>query len=93
MDELSSINHELMAMIKPKINQTDSSFDLWFDGFELLAINEHVAKFSTPSMLKKSVITTKYKSLIAEEMEEMKRVRNKLMVMHWKARRNRPYPI
>ncbi|XP_005641666.1 transcription elongation factor A protein-like 1 isoform X1 [Canis lupus baileyi] len=30
---------------------------------------------------------------VAEEMEEMKRVRNKLMVMHWKARRNRPYPI
>lgn len=30
---------------------------------------------------------------VAEEMEEMKRVRNKLMIMHWKARRNRPYPI
>nr|KAF6360776.1 transcription elongation factor A like 1 [Myotis myotis] len=29
---------------------------------------------------------------VAEEMEEMKRVRNKLMIMHWKARRNRPYP-
>ena len=71
MDELSSINHELLALIKPKINQTDSSFDLWFDGFELLEINEHMAKFSTPSMLKKSVITTKYKSLIADAMEEM----------------------
>ena len=71
MDELSSINHELLALIKPKINQADSSFDLWFDGFELLEINEHTAKFSTPSMLKKSVITTKYKSLIADAMEEM----------------------
>ncbi|XP_066211800.1 transcription elongation factor A protein-like 1 [Saccopteryx leptura] len=30
---------------------------------------------------------------VAEEMEEMKRVRNKLMIMHWKARRNRPYPL
>lgn len=30
---------------------------------------------------------------VAEEMEEMKRVRNKLMIMHWKARRNRPYPM
>lgn len=29
----------------------------------------------------------------AEEMEEMKRVRNKLMIMHWKAKRSRPYPI
>ncbi|XP_066120314.1 transcription elongation factor A protein-like 1 [Saccopteryx bilineata] len=30
---------------------------------------------------------------VAEEMEEMKRVRNKLMIMHWKARRSRPYPM
>lgn len=30
---------------------------------------------------------------VAEEMEEMKRVRNKLMIMHWKAKRSRPYPI
>ncbi|XP_049622598.1 transcription elongation factor A protein-like 1 [Suncus etruscus] len=30
---------------------------------------------------------------VAEDMEEMKRVRNKMMIMHWKARRNRPYPI
>ncbi|XP_004469718.1 transcription elongation factor A protein-like 1 [Dasypus novemcinctus] len=30
---------------------------------------------------------------VAEDMEEMKRVRNKLMIMHWKAKRNRPYPI
>uniref|UniRef100_G3TKR7 Transcription elongation factor A like 1 n=1 Tax=Loxodonta africana TaxID=9785 RepID=G3TKR7_LOXAF len=30
---------------------------------------------------------------VAEEMEEMKRVRNKLLIMHWKAKRNRPYPI
>lgn len=29
----------------------------------------------------------------ADELEEMKRVRNKLMVMHWKAKRSRPYPI
>lgn len=29
----------------------------------------------------------------ADEMEEMKRVRNKLLIMHWKAKRNRPYPI
>ncbi|XP_077001442.1 transcription elongation factor A protein-like 1 [Tamandua tetradactyla] len=29
----------------------------------------------------------------ADDMEEMKRVRNKLMIMHWKAKRNRPYPI
>jgi hypothetical protein len=29
----------------------------------------------------------------ADEMEEMKRVRNKLMIMHWKAKRSRPYPI
>lgn len=71
MDELSSINRELLSRIKPKIDQTDSCFDLWFDGFELLEINEHLAKFSTPSMLKKSVISTKYKLLIADAMEEM----------------------
>ncbi|KAL1766577.1 transcription elongation factor A protein-like 1 [Sigmodon hispidus] len=29
----------------------------------------------------------------ADELEEMKRVRNKLMIMHWKAKRSRPYPI
>ncbi|ELV13026.1 transcription elongation factor A protein-like 1 [Tupaia chinensis] len=29
----------------------------------------------------------------ADEIEEMKRVRNKLMIMHWKAKRSRPYPI
>ncbi|XP_040855607.1 transcription elongation factor A protein-like 1 [Ochotona curzoniae] len=29
----------------------------------------------------------------ADDMEEMKRVRNKLMIMHWKAKRSRPYPI
>ncbi|XP_062939783.1 transcription elongation factor A protein-like 1 isoform X2 [Cynocephalus volans] len=30
---------------------------------------------------------------VADEMEEMKRVRNKLLIMHWKAKRSRPYPI
>ncbi|KAM6151565.1 transcription elongation factor A protein-like 1 [Rhynchocyon petersi] len=30
---------------------------------------------------------------VAEEMEEMKRIRNKLLIMHWKAKRNRPYPV
>ncbi|XP_050997579.1 transcription elongation factor A protein-like 1 [Acomys russatus] len=29
----------------------------------------------------------------ADELEEMKRVRNKLMIMHWKAKRSRPYHI
>ncbi|XP_038173001.1 transcription elongation factor A protein-like 1 [Arvicola amphibius] len=29
----------------------------------------------------------------ADELEEMKRVRNKLMIMHWKERRSRPYLI
>lgn len=28
----------------------------------------------------------------ADEMEEMKRVRNKLMIMRWRAKRSRPYP-
>ncbi|XP_027954249.1 transcription elongation factor A protein-like 1 [Eumetopias jubatus] len=42
----------------------------------------HGRNLSTEEMIK-----------VAEEMEEMKRLRNKLMVMHWKARRNPPYPI
>nr|AAA60149.1 pp21 [Homo sapiens]AAD17840.1 transcription elongation factor A SII-like 1 [Homo sapiens] len=29
----------------------------------------------------------------ADELEEMKRVRNKLMIMHWRAKRGGPYPI
>ncbi len=71
MDELSSISEELKAALRVKTGLSDSSFDLWFGEFTLTALTEDRAVFSTPTAVRKRILSTKYISLIDEALTEI----------------------
>ena len=71
MAELSGIMDELLPMLRERIDCSKSTFELWFEEFELIELNEDKAVFSTPSNLNKKVLTTRYKKYIDEAMKEI----------------------
>ncbi len=70
MDELSSISGILLELIEGKMSSTPSIFNLWFNEFKLASLSDDKAIFTTPSAIKKNILSTKYQKLIAESLEE-----------------------
>ena len=70
MDELSSISEILLSMIEEKMSGTPSIFNLWFNEFKLASLADDKAIFTTPSAIKKNILSTKYLQLISESLEE-----------------------
>ena len=70
MDELSSISDILLASIQEKMSTSPSIFNLWFNEFKLASLTDDKAIFTTPSAIKKNILSTKYQKLIAESLEE-----------------------
>ena len=70
MDELSSISDILLASILSKMSNASSIFNLWFNEFKLASLTDDKAVFTTPSAIKKNILSTKYQKLIAESLEE-----------------------
>ena len=70
MDELSSISDILLASIQSKMSNASSIFNLWFNEFKLASLTDDKAVFTTPSAIKKNILSTKYQKLIAESLEE-----------------------
>ena len=70
MDELYSISGMLLASLEEKMNATPSIFKLWFDEFKLVSLTDNLAVFTTPSAIKKNILSTKYSKLISETLEE-----------------------
>ena len=70
MDELSSISGMLLASLEDKMSSTPSIFKLWFDEFSLASLTDNLAIFTTPSAIKKNILSTKYSKLINETLEE-----------------------
>ena len=70
MDELSSISDILSDLIKEKMSASPSIFNLWFNEFKLASLDDDKAVFTTPSAIKKNILSTKYHKLIQESLEE-----------------------
>ena len=70
MDELSSISDILLSLIEQKMSSSPSIFNLWFNEFKLASLTDDKAVFTTPSAIKKNILSTKYQKLIMESLEE-----------------------
>ena len=70
MDELSSISDILLSLIEQKMSSSPSIFNLWFNEFKLASLTDDKATFTTPSAIKKNILSTKYQKLIVESLEE-----------------------
>ena len=70
MDELSSISDILLALIQEKMSTSPSIFNLWFNEFRLASLSDDKAIFTTPSAIKRNILSTKYQKLIVDSLEE-----------------------
>ena len=68
MNELLEISVAMKEELRAKIGSPQSSFDLWFGDFNLTALDESKAVFSTPTKLRKQILSTRYISLIKESL-------------------------
>ena len=71
MNELLEISLAMKETLKEKIGSPQSSFDLWFGDFNLTFLDECRAVFSTPTKLRKQILSTKYIDLIKETLAEV----------------------
>lgn len=71
MDELQSIVTALLPLLKEKLKYTESVINLWFSDLNLVELTEEKALFITATKLKKNILSTKYKKVIEESLEEV----------------------
>ncbi len=70
MDELSSIGGLVLSMIKEKMDSNPAIFNLWFSEVKLESLTEELAVFTTPSAIKKNILSTKYKDILEKTLED-----------------------
>ena len=71
MDELQCIVDAMLPTIEANFNAAPSTFKLWFGDFVLMSLDEKEAVFSTPTDLRKRILTSKYLSLISSSLTEI----------------------
>ena len=71
MNELLEISLAIKEALKAKIGSPQSSFDLWFGDFNLTSLDESRAVFSTPTKLRKQILSTRYISVIRDALTEV----------------------
>ena len=71
MDELSNITLALREELKAKIGGAESTFNLWFGDLSLIDLNENTATLSTPTRIRKQILSTRYNSVLRETLEEI----------------------
>ncbi len=71
MDELYNISEALREELRVRTGAAQSTFDLWFGEFNLTSLTEDKAVFSTPSKLRKNILSTKYIDVIREALTEI----------------------
>lgn len=71
MDELTEISVELKDALKRKTGMAESTFDLWFGDLTLTSLTEDKAVFSTPTSLRRKILSTKYIKLLNETLTEI----------------------
>ncbi len=70
VDELSGITGVILALIEEKMISTPSIYKLWFSEVKLASLTDNLAVFTTPSAIKKNILSTKYKQLLSDTLEE-----------------------
>ena len=71
MDELSNISLALKELLAEKLTSARSTIDLWFGDFTLTQLTEDRAVFSTPTKLRKKILSTKYIDVIRDTLPEI----------------------
>lgn len=71
MDELSGISEALREELQVKIGTAQSTFDLWFGDFNLTELSEDRAVFSTPTKLRRRILSAKYIDVIKSTLAEI----------------------
>ncbi len=71
MDELQCIVDAMLPTIEEKLGAAPSTFKLWFGDFILLSLDEKEAVFSTPTELRKKILTSKYLPFISEALTDI----------------------
>jgi len=71
MDELQCIVDAMLPIIEANFNAAPSTFKLWFGDFILTSLDEKEAVFTTPTDLRKRILTSKYMSLISDSLKEI----------------------
>ena len=71
MDELSNITCALKEELKAKIGVAESTFNLWFGDLHLTDLDGSVATFSTPTKIRKQILSTRFSGPIKEALEQI----------------------
>ena len=71
MDELFEISVAIKEALKEKTGIPQSSFDLWFGDFNLTSLTDSKAVFSTPTKLRRNILSTRYIDVIKEALSEV----------------------
>ena len=71
MNELFEISVAMKEALRAKLGSPQSSFDLWFGDFNLTSLDESKAVFSTPTKLRRQILSTRYISLIKEVLTDV----------------------
>lgn len=69
-EEFDEILSFVLEEIKTRCNLSEISFNLWFEDFKLISLDDEKATFSTPTNLKKKILNSKYKNHLADIVSE-----------------------
>ncbi len=69
-EELDEILAFVLDEIKTRCKLSDISFNLWFEDFKLISLDDEKATFSTPTNLKKKILNSKYRTHLADIIAE-----------------------
>ena len=71
MDELSGISEALRELIRERTSLAQSSYNLWFGDLTVTSLTEDTARLSTPTKLRRDILSTRYYSTVKECLEEI----------------------
>jgi len=71
MDELTDISLALREALRVKTDSPKTTFDLWFGELNITSLTEDTATLSTPSKLRKNILSTRFKKVISECLTEV----------------------
>jgi len=71
MDELTGIVSAMLPEIEIRMNAAPSIFKLWFEDFKLISLDDTKAVFTTPTTLRKNILSSKYMSVIKGTLEDV----------------------
>ncbi len=70
-DELQNIVDAMMPLLEEKVNAAPSTFKLWFSDLSLISLDGEKAVFSTPTELRRRILSTRFLNVLTEALEEV----------------------